>query len=159
MQTKQELEDWYDSPDRWGYFSNPEDFKRRDFILGLLEDEQLYKRALDIGCGEGFITEKLPAAEIYGLDLSDNAMSRLPQIVKAVTTPEGKFDLVISTGTLYPQYDHKAIYDMIMKCSSKHILISGIAEWLIDYDFGEPIKTINFNYREYTQRTTLYKIR
>jgi hypothetical protein len=48
---------------------------------------------------------------------------------------------------------------MIMKCSSKHILISGIAEWLIDYDFGESIKTINFNYREFTQRTTLYKIR
>jgi 2-polyprenyl-3-methyl-5-hydroxy-6-metoxy-1,4-benzoquinol methylase len=55
---------------------------------------------LDIGCGEGFITEKLPAAEIYGLDLSDNAMSRLPQIVKAVTKPEGKFDLVIVARTV-----------------------------------------------------------
>jgi hypothetical protein len=73
--------------------------------------------------------------------------------------PHGKYDLVVSTGTLYQQYDHKSIYDMIMKFSSNHILISGISDWLINYDFGEVISTIEFPYREFNQRTTLYRIK
>ncbi len=82
MQSKQELEDWYSQPDRWGYFNNPEDTKRLEKILFMLGwGKSHYKRAIDIGCGEGFVTTFLPADEIHGLDLSDNALARLPQNV------------------------------------------------------------------------------
>jgi len=156
MQTKKELEDWYAKPDQWGYFTNPEDEKRRTLLLSMLDCGYYYQRALDIGCGEGFITEKIPAHTIHVLDLATNALGRLPKNVMPVQKPHGKYDLVVSTGTLYPQYDHKAIYECIMDCAKEHILISGIGAWLIAYDFGNPLKHIKFPYREFEQHATLY---
>ena len=60
MQTQQELEDWYAKPDQWGYFTNPEDSKRRDLLLSMFDCGYYYQRALDVGCGEGFITQQIP---------------------------------------------------------------------------------------------------
>lgn len=156
MQSKEELESWYDQPDRWGYFNNDEDSKRLKKILSLLNEK--YHKAIDIGCGEGFVTRHLPADMISGLELSDNAKMRLPANVIPVKEPIGMYDLVVSTGTIYPQYDHEAMYKLIMSCASRHILIGGIKEWLINYDFGKELKSIEFPYREYTQKVTLYEI-
>ena len=156
MQTKQELEDWYAKPDQWGYFTNPEDEKRRTLLLSMLDCGYYYQRALDIGCGEGYITEKIPAHTIHGLDLATNALARLPKNVMPVQKPHGQYDLVVSTGTLYAQYDHKAIYECIMDTAKEHILISGIGAWLIPYDFGHPFRHIKFPYREFEQHATLY---
>jgi trans-aconitate methyltransferase len=156
MQTKQELEDWYAKPDQWGYFTNPEDEKRRTLLLSMLDCGYYYERALDVGCGEGYITEKIPAHTIHGLDLATNALARLPKNVIPVQKPHGQYDLVVSTGTLYAQYDHKAIYECIMDTAKEHILISGIGDWLIPYDFGNPLRTIKFPYREFEQHATLY---
>jgi hypothetical protein len=159
MQSKHDLEDWYSQPDRWGYFNNPEDNNRLNNILYLLGlGKNKYNRAIDIGCGEGFITHHLPAEVIHGYDLSNNALSRLPQNVKSVTQPEGKYDLVLSTGTLYSQYDHESIYEIIMGCASEYILIGGISSWIIEKDFGTEIKSFAFPYREFTQKITLYHV-
>jgi len=159
MQSKQELEDWYSEPDRWGYFQNHFDGIRLKQILKLLNwGKKRYARAIDIGCGEGFITKHLPADEIHGLDLSDNALKRLPPSVHAVTAPVGKYDLVISTGTLYKQYDHEAIYKLIMECASEYILVGGIEDWLIDYNFKSKVQMTTFPYRDYTQKLTLYHV-
>ena len=159
MQSKQELEDWYSQPDRWGYFSNPEDTKRLEKILFMLGwGKSHYKRAIDIGCGEGFVTTFLPADEIHGLDLSDNALARLPQNVIPVSAPQGKYDLVVSTGTLYQQYDHEGIYQMIMSCASEYILIAGISDWIINKEFGKQIQMSIFPYREFTQKMTLFHV-
>ena len=159
MQSKQELEDWYSEPDRWGYFNNPEDTKRLEKILFMLGwGKSHYKRAIDIGCGEGFVTTFLPADEIHGLDLSDNALARLPQNVTPVSAPQGKYDLVISTGTLYQQYDHQSIYQMIMSCASEYILIAGISDWIINKDVGKHIQMSIFPYREFTQKMTLFHV-
>ena len=83
---------------------------------------------------------------------------RFPANVIPVKEPIGKYDLVISTGTLYQQYDHEAIYKTIIEAASHHILIGGIKDWLIDYNFGKVIKTIEFPYREFIQKMTLYEI-
>lgn len=159
MQSKQELEDFYKNQDPWGYKTNPEDANRLKQILFLLGwGQRSYKRALDIGCGEGFITTKLPAEEIHGMDISDNALTRLPQNVKAVSQPEGKYDLVITTGTLYQQYDHEKIHKLIVQSASKYVLIGGIADWLVNYSYGKQVHFHCFNYREFTQKLTLYDI-
>ena len=97
IQTKEELENWYNNPDPWLYEATPDDKKRKDLILSLLDH---YDTALDIGCGEGFITKDIPANKIYGIELSDNASSRLPNNVNRLLKPEGKYDLVMTTGTL-----------------------------------------------------------
>ena len=159
MQSKQELEDWYSEPDRWGYFSNPEDAERLSKVMFMLGwGKRFYDRAIDIGCGEGFITKHLPAGIIHGIDLSNNALNRLPPNVQPVAEPQGKYDLVVSTGTLYQQYDHEAMYQQIMSCASQYILIGGISEWLIDKNFGRQIQTIIFRYREFNQKMTLYHV-
>lgn len=159
MQSKQELEDWYEEPDKWGYFSNTEDAKRLEMILSTLKlGKSNYSKALDVGCGEGFITAHIPANEVYGIDLSDNATNRLPKNVHAISIPEGKYDLVISTGTLYQQYDHDQIYRMIMDSASEYILIGGIADWLISKDFGKEVYSAFFPYREFHQKITLYHV-
>ena len=159
MQSKQELEDWYSEPDRWGYFNNPEDTKRLEKILFMLGwGKKFYKRAIDIGCGEGFVTTFLPADEVHGLDLSDNALTRLPPNVTPVSEPQGKYDLVVSTGTLYQQYDHEGIYKMIMSCASEYILIAGISDWIINTDFGRQIQMSIFPYSEFTQKMTLFHV-
>ena len=160
MQTKQELETWYQKEDPWEYKKNEDDKIRLKQILFTLGwGPRVYSRALDVGCGEGFVTSHIPAFEIHGLDLSLTAMSRLPGNVKAVTKPEGKYDLVISTGTLYKQYDHESIYKTIMEAASGYILIAGIEDWLVKYDFGKEIYHCATKYRhEYTQKITLYEI-
>lgn len=154
IQSKEDLERWYSQSDRWGYFHEPDDSIRLKNIIPILD---YYDSAIDIGCGEGFVTRHLPAKSIYGVDISDNAMSRLPDNVIAIKEPNGKHDLVVSTGTLYQQYNHKQIYEWVMASAKHHILIGGIKDWLIDYDFGEELKTLEFKYREYTQKITLYK--
>ena len=154
IQTKEELENWYNNPDPWLYEATPDDKKRKDLILSLLDH---YDTALDIGCGEGFITKDIPANKIYGLELSDNASSRLPNNVNRLLKPEGKYDLVMTTGTLYKQYNHEQIKNWINESAKKYVLVGGIKDWIIWSDFGKIIKEIEFNYREYKQIVRLYE--
>jgi 16S rRNA A1518/A1519 N6-dimethyltransferase RsmA/KsgA/DIM1 with predicted DNA glycosylase/AP lyase activity len=155
MQTKEELEKWYAIPDPWMYLQTEDDIKRKNIILDLLNK---YKRALDIGCGEGFITTDLPAIDIHGIEISDNAAHRLPWNVKRVHQPEGVYDLVMTTGTLYQQYNHAQIAEWIRRAASRHVLIAGIKDWLVPYNFGTPIASKEFKYREYTQSVILYEV-
>lgn len=156
MQTKEELEQWYKTPDPWEYETTTDDIFRKDFFLNMLPIR--YRRALDIGCGEGFITRDLPAEDIHGIEISDLAASRLPWNVKRVHEPEGLYDLVMTTGTLYVQYDHQQIIQWIQKAACRHILIAGIKDWLIPHTFGTVIVTKEFQYRQYTQLVTLYEV-
>ena len=123
--TIEELESQYNNLDPWQYETNPDDIYRKKFYLTVLSDlnSDNWKRALDIGAGEGFITRDLPADEIHAIESSDQAASRLPENVKRVYEPQGKYDLIICTGTLYEPYDHKKIYNNIIKSSCKTILI------------------------------------
>ena len=155
MQSKEELESWYSTEDPWQYKTTPDDLYRKDRILSLLET---YDTALDIGCGEGFVTTDLPAKKIYGIEVSDNASLRLPSNVNRLLQPDGKYDLVMTTGTLYQQYNHQQITQWIKESASHHILVGGIKDWMIWSDFGKVIKEIEFQYREYTQIVRLYEI-
>jgi len=158
MQTKDDLEKWYDIPDRWQYFISKDDEIRKEAILKTLPHN--YVNALDIGCGECFVTKDLPAERIYGLELSDNAAARFPSNVIRVNEPDSKlYDLVISTGTLYTQYNHEQIDAWIRKGANYNVLIAGIKEWLLPYTYGEIIYQTQFKYLQYTQSITLYKIK
>jgi hypothetical protein len=155
MQTKQELENWYNKPDPWFYQTTLDDKNRKDLILSLLDT---YDTALDIGCGEGYITKDIKAKKIYGIELSDNASSRLPNNVNRLLKPDGKYDLVMTTGTLYSQYNHTQIKNWVHESARNHILVGGIKDWMIWSDFGKIIKEIEFDYREYKQIIRLYEI-
>lgn len=123
IQSQDELEEWYSSEDPWNYENNLEDIKRRDALLFSLPDKK-YNNVLDIGCGNGFITKRLPGKNIIGVDISEKAIKQAKKHnakgSKKITYFAGdffnlttilktkKFDLIIITGVLYPQYIGKA---------------------------------------------------
>lgn len=156
MQSKEELENWYRFPDPWAYKTTQDDLDRKEKIISMLPIR--YQRAIDIGCGEGFVSHDLPATEIHGIEMSDLAAARLPWNVKRVTEPEGVYDLVMTTGTLYAQYNHEQIVNWIKRCSCRHILIGGIKDWLMPYSFGNVISRTEFPYRQYIQSVILYEV-
>lgn len=161
MQSKEELERWYTKEDPWQYRINDYDKFRKEFIVDTLlrvNNNVFYDRCLDIGAGEGFVTESLPANTIHAIEISDHAASRFSQNVQRVLQPDNQYDLVLTTGTLYPQYNHEQIKNWIDQSKSKHVLVAGIKDWLIDYTFGKIISDSTFSYREFTQRVIVYEI-
>lgn len=162
-QSKDALDKFYSQEDPWGYKDNIDDAFRKKMILKMLAPYR-YDIALDIGCGEGWITKDLPAQKIYGYDISDTATNRVPQKVTPVKDWHGKpfkdekMDLVITTGTLYSQYAAGSITEKITEKASKHVLVAGIKSWLLPYTFGKVIDEMEFPYREYTQKLTLYEV-
>ena len=156
MQSKEELEQWYQNPDPWAYKTTIDDSYRKDQILSMFDLD--YTRALDIGCGEGFLSKDLPAIEIHGIELSDLAASRLPWNVQRVYAPQGFYDLVVTTGTLYEQYNHEQIAEWVTMSSCRHVLIAGIKDWLKPYKFGKIIKSKEFVYRQFVQSVILYEV-
>ncbi len=159
MQTKEELESFYNENDPWKYQNNPDDINRKFQIIETIRPQR-FKRALDIGCGEGWITKDLPADEIFGIELSDNASTRFPSNVKRIDKPEGKYDLIICTGCLYKQYDWRTMLDWIKEHASKRVLLSHIMEWEIPElsELKGLTHTKQFKYRGYTQHLRYYDV-
>lgn len=132
VQTAEELERGYNKPDPWGYKTCPADIDRKKRILEACNTPTLhggegYDRALDIACGEGWITQDLPAYEIVGYELSKQASARFPENVLSCE-PFGKFDLVICTGALYAHYDWKCFVELIETHASGVIVTCSIKE-------------------------------
>jgi hypothetical protein len=154
MQSKKEIEDSYLQGCPWDYETNPEDAKRKKIILSRLEKYGPFMRALDVGCAECFITRDLPANEIHGYEISDNAASRFPSNVQRVLKPDGGYDLVIATGIFYGHYDCDSFLRLVKKHASQIFLTCNIKEWEIkglDQFNSKIIHEEYFPYREYTQ--------
>ena len=119
LQPLSDIEAWYDQDDPWNYESSLDDVKRRDILLHELPDRK-FDSALDIGCGHGFLTRDLPARQVVGVDISKKAIKQANKLSgnkkKHISYlvgdlfnldtlfPKKKFDLIVITGVLYPQY-------------------------------------------------------
>ncbi len=171
IQTKEELEDWYSESDPWGYYNNPQDKMRKARILSVIH--KLNRNVLDIGCGNGFLTNGLPGRKIVGLEISEKAVTwandhASPNVSylrgSSFDLPDLDFpqmDLIVITGVLYPQYiaeSHRLVYiliDRILKPGGI-LLCSHIFDW---YKMRFPYLTISreyFAYREYSQVLEVY---
>jgi SAM-dependent methyltransferase len=172
IQSKEELDNWYSEADPWGYFNNPHDAMRKAKILASIPSLE-YETTLDIGCGNGFITNDLPGKSVIGLEKSEKAVewankNAPPQIhyrcgslfdLPDLDLPQ--MDLVVITGVLYPQYIGLArrlvivLIDQILKPGGI-LVCSHIYEWL---KTRFPYLTISreyFPYREYSQVLEVY---
>ncbi|GKS58992.1 hypothetical protein YTPLAS18_25190 [Nitrospira sp.] len=172
MQSFEDLEHWYHQADPWGYESNPDDHKRVEMLLSELPSGR-YRRVLDIGCGEGFVTRKLPGEEVVGIDVSRSAVDRARQheshrlkfmqcsLFDAATLPGVPFDLVIITGVLYDQYIGRSL-PMIYRIVDDLLADDGILVSIhIDtwYRARFPylmLKECFYPYREYVHRLEVY---
>ncbi len=178
IQTADELNIFYGQKDPWEYHDNPHDILRKEYLLNALP-KQSYKRVLDIGCGNGFVTHDLPGQLVLGCDFSSKAIhwaqSQTPSdkdknihffeasIFDLLSVPHlGTFDLIVITGVLYKQYIGRgvviiqSIIDKLLNPSG--ILVScHISDWHY-CPFPYPLidKTL-YTYREYSHQLEVYK--
>jgi 2-polyprenyl-3-methyl-5-hydroxy-6-metoxy-1,4-benzoquinol methylase len=178
IQSREDLDKFYsNNNDPWNYSTNSDDQLRKNYLFANLP-RRLYERTLDIGCGNGFVTLDLPGREIVGVDISqkavEHAISRakdlqhenmkfLDRSIFDLSSKEfGRFDLVVITGVLYPQYIGKArsiIYKIVDDLlDDEGILIScHINEWSPPRFPYINLDTVLYQYREYTHRLEVYK--
>ncbi len=173
VQLVEDLDRLYEASDPWNYETTPDDNERKNRLVSLLPVRHC-RRALDIGCGNGFVTVELPAAEIVGIDISSQAIrhaqARLAQRRDAARfdfragslfdlspTEVGTYDLVLITGVLYPQYIGsgfsmvRLIIDDLLDAGG-HLVSCHIDEWS---PWRFPYTTIDvsyYRYRDYTHR-------
>lgn len=175
MQSKEELETFYSQPDPWNIQNNRHDIHRKNIIISVCElfGKKFnpiigrFARALDIGCGEGWITSELPASVIHGLELSEQARSRIPCDVGRIVEPVGTYDLVTSFGTMYAQYDWQRFLSQMASHGTRIIVTCNIAEWEVEafrsqtgmasFLFGKQIFSAEFPYREWTQKLRVFE--
>lgn len=116
MRTIQEWEQLYQKANPWGFDGSDDDVLRTRMILGALGTRR-YRHALDLGCGEGGLTGRLPAMadKVIGYDISEQAVARARErfpgvefrqgdIVDVVKRPEVAavpFDLILAAEVLY----------------------------------------------------------
>ncbi len=95
---------------------------------------------LDVGCGEGVLTERwaqrLPAARIVGVDLQDPALQaewehRTAPNLAFIATPaetlpfaDGEFDLVTAIEVLEHVEDAPVALAEMVRCAQRHLLVS-----------------------------------
>ena len=172
IQKQNELEEWHQNEDPWGYNENKDDLIRKDILLSEIPDKE-YKNVLDIGCGQGFVTKHLPGKTVYGVDISQSAIDfankkannnlifKQGSIYNIDKLFDIKFDLIIITGVLYPQYIGKSsslIYLLIDKIlEEKGTLISvHIEDWYSCHFPYLKIKQFFYNYRQYIHNLEIY---
>ena len=172
IQSEDELNNWYSEADPWGYYNNPQDAMRKARILSAIPEFQ-YENVLDIGSGNGFLTNELPGQQVTGLEISEKAVQWATQHASPnVRYLKGslfdmpdlhlpQMDLIVITGVLYSQYigeSHRLVYvliDRILKPGGL-LLCSHIYEW---YKLRFPYLTISreyFAYRDYSQVLEVY---
>ena len=174
LSEKSGLEAFYAKADPWGYFSNPHDISRQRILANELSRFEL-TRVLDIGCGNGFITETIDAKEVIGIDISESAIreaddrstnSRTKYLAGSLfdlpALDIGQFDAVLITGVLYSQYignSHPLVcmlVDRVLKPGGTLISVH-IDEW---YQFRFPypiVRSMRYAYREYTHLMEIYR--
>lgn len=151
IHTKELLEQKYSKPDPWGYRDRSDDQARRMEIISaclmfMPAFSSLYDRAIDIGCGEGWITGFLPAKETHGIEISDLAASRFPDNVQRVSGPQGKYELVVATGVLYDHYNYDQIVRWIEEASAAIIVTCNIEKHERPISIGKQVHHKRFSY-------------
>ncbi len=163
-QSKQDLERWYETkPDPWDYKRHEDDLERKCKILAkIVRIEPGFRRLLDLGAGEGWITKDIPAEYRYGYELSDTAAARFPENVKRVKKPEGWYDLVVATGVLYPQYDWQTMVSLMQIHARRIIVTCNIKSWEVPQAIaqipGQQIDEQEFHYRDFVQKLRVFDV-
>lgn len=174
-QTKGSIEGFYASKDDpWGYFGSEDDKLRKQVLLSELGRHELAS-ALDIGCGNGFITESIPAESVLGVDLSELAVNEARRRSSAVHVQYQagslfdlpsmgleKFSAVIITGVLYEQYIGRSL-PLVYRLVDEVLLDGGllfsvhIESWYAARFPYARVREMRYRYRNYTHLLEVYR--
>jgi len=175
MQSPAELDAFWSRPDPWGFRTHPDDQTRLVKLLAALPKSR-YRRALDIGCGDGFIAEQLPAEFVTGIDLAQGAINqardRTPAGAKRVfyqgslfdfgNLIRGTYDLIIASGILYSQYlgGASVLAGQILAeqlAPGGDLVISGVSGWLSVVPPLTLLHRETYKYREFEHRLEIWR--
>ncbi len=177
IQTGNELDEFYSDADPWGYERNVDDQRRRVELLASLPRTR-FRRCLDIGCGNGFVTFSLPAEQVMGVDISAAAIAWAEKASTHESQPErfsfrhssifqldeslGTFDLIVITGVLYDQYIGRGaplirnLIDARLECGGT-LVSCHIRSWNAPR-FPYTLLDMNlYPYREFTHQLEVYR--
>ena len=76
MDIKQEMESLYARQEDVWKVNKGDKVKRNELKLSLLKSFRRFEKGLDLCCGEGTITHRLPCGELTGIDVSEIAIER-----------------------------------------------------------------------------------
>jgi SAM-dependent methyltransferase len=172
------LEALYAVPDPWGYDDSREDDIRAARLLTQLPP-RAYGRTLDIGCGNGFLTVRLPGDEVHGCDVSRRALEWARE--RAAARPDGdrfaffegsvlgvetrrlgRFDLVVIADVLYGRYIGRA-FSLVQERVIPLLRPGGILVSAHDDDRGRhrfSLTTLSlqlYEYRDATHRLEVFQ--
>jgi len=164
---KEKMNKKYATADPFGVKTNPDDARRKTRILAAIQNYidtkrggENFVRALDIGCGEGWITAELPAGEITGYDISDVALLRVdPNIILTDSLHAGnifgEYDLILAAGVMVEEYDYKTFIDYIEEHATGLVVVCQNAATEVEavgWISGEQISYEEFPYGTGIQR-------
>lgn len=178
IQTQSELDEFYSVSDPWAYYDTPDDHLRRTELLSVLPPKP-FRRVLDIGSGNGFVTFSLPGHEVVGIDISSKAVEWARHAIVRQSHPErfrfeclslfdprvlalGHFDLLVVTGVLYEQYIGKGA--SVVRCNVDQLLEPGalvaschIREWAhLRFPYSLMDMCL-YPYRQYTHQLEIFR--
>lgn len=133
MRSQQEWEKWYAEPNPWGTDGSDKDLVRIDVLFERLKYAR-FANVLDVGCGEGRLTNALStvAHKSYGIDIAANALERartryphidfrqgdLLDVVKRPDIAAIPFDFIAASEVLY----------YLQTDDERHAALVGLAE-------------------------------
>ncbi|MDY7010747.1 MAG: class I SAM-dependent methyltransferase [Planctomycetota bacterium] len=122
--------DYYNQEGLFGRGPEPYQVQVLADVLDLLPED--IESVLDVGCGDGYITDALPEhLRVVGLDISEEALRHVkrPTRIGSITGipfADGFFDLVMANDIIehLPDGDYAGALDELSRVSSKYVLIT-----------------------------------
>jgi len=122
--------DFYGQRELWGQAPEPYQEELLQDILSLLPPS--IESILDVGCGDGFNTNALPAEiTVVGMDISAEALKHLRRetrlgSVNDIPFPDRSFDLVMASAVIehVSEVDYPKAIDELRRVARRYILIA-----------------------------------
>ena len=123
-------QDYYEQDSLWGKEPLPYQVRVKDDVLSLLPPD--IESVLDIGCGDGFITNALPESlRVVGMDTSEEALKYVKRETKLGALPrtefaDNSFDLVMANDVIehLPRSVFREGMREIERIAAKYVIIT-----------------------------------